>query len=112
MQLLGIDAAGTPRADGPPCDTTAATARTRELVEGQLVRLEFDPAFNEQDQLGHKLAYVWLADGRMFNELLAEDGYARPLTIAPNDDYARVFAAASGRARAALRGLWGRCPAR
>jgi endonuclease YncB( thermonuclease family) len=46
----------------------------------------------------------------MFNQLLAEDGYARPLTIAPNDDYAKLFAAAARRARDARKGLWGSCP--
>jgi micrococcal nuclease len=45
----------------------------------------------------------------MFNELLAERGYATPLTIPPNVDYADRFVAAAGRARDAARGLWRAC---
>lgn len=49
---------------------------------------------------------MWLADGRMFNGILAEEGYATPLTIAPNVEYAQLFLAAARRARRAARGLW------
>jgi micrococcal nuclease len=45
----------------------------------------------------------------MFNELLADRGYATPLTIPPNVDYAKRFAAAANRAREAGRGLWRAC---
>jgi micrococcal nuclease len=45
----------------------------------------------------------------MFNELLAERGYAVPLTIPPNVDYAKQFVAAAKRARQADRGLWRVC---
>jgi micrococcal nuclease len=45
----------------------------------------------------------------MFNEVLAERGYATPLTIPPNVDYASRFAAAARRARQADRGLWRAC---
>jgi micrococcal nuclease len=45
----------------------------------------------------------------MFNELLAERGYATPLTIPPNVDYAQRFVAAAKRAREADRGLWHVC---
>ena len=31
------------------------------------------------------------ADGRSFNALLVSRGYAQPLTIPPNDDYADLF---------------------
>jgi endonuclease YncB( thermonuclease family) len=38
--------------------------------------------------------------------VLAEKGYATPLTIPPNDEYARLFVAAARRAREHDRGLW------
>jgi micrococcal nuclease len=60
----------------------------------------------ERDRYGRALAYVWLSDGRMFNGLLAERGYATPLTIPPNVEYAKLFVAAARRARTASRGLW------
>jgi micrococcal nuclease len=68
-------------------------------------RLGNDP----RDRYGRALVYVWLQDGRMFNEVLAERGYALPLTIPPNVDYAKRFAAAARRAREAGRGLWRAC---
>lgn len=61
------------------------------------------------DRYGRALAYVWLRDGRMFNEVLVERGYATPLTIPPNVDYADRFVAAARRAREAARGLWRAC---
>ena len=68
-------------------------------------RLGVDP----YDRYGRALAYVYLADGRMFNELLAERGYATPLTIPPNVDFADRFVAAARRARELGRGLWKAC---
>jgi micrococcal nuclease len=109
VRLIGID---TPEVYGRvDCFGPAASAFAKRVLRlGTSVRYRIGR--EAHDRYGRTLAYVWLADGRMFNELLAEDGYARPLTIAPNDDYAKVFAAASGRARAAGRGLWGRCSPR
>jgi hypothetical protein len=49
---------------------------------------------------------VWLRDGTFVNGLLAERGYATPLTIPPNDEYAPLFVAAARRARRARVGLW------
>jgi micrococcal nuclease len=46
----------------------------------------------------------------MFNELLVERGYAQPLTIPPNDEFASRFVAAARRARERRLGLWRACP--
>jgi micrococcal nuclease len=45
----------------------------------------------------------------MFNELLAERGFATPMTIPPNVDFADRFVRAARRAREAGRGLWKAC---
>lgn len=42
----------------------------------------------------------------MFNQLLVDEGYATPMTIPPNVDYADGFVAGARRARARGRGLW------
>jgi endonuclease YncB( thermonuclease family) len=42
---------------------------------------------------------------------LLRGGYARTLTIPPNDDRASHYAALERRARSGHRGLWGACPA-
>src|SRR5436190_11002739 len=109
VRLIGID---TPEVyDHVDCFGPQASAFTdRVLRPGTQVRYRIGR--EAHDRYGRALAYLWLRDGRMFNELLAEDGYARPLTIPPNDDYARLFAAAAYKARTTGRGLWRSCPAR
>jgi micrococcal nuclease len=93
---------------GVECFGRAASAFTkRTLPIGTRVqyRLGVDP----EDRYQRALAYVWLGDGRMFNELLARQGYATPLTIPPNVEYADRFVEAARRARADARGLWRTC---
>jgi micrococcal nuclease len=106
VRLIGVD---TPEVYGHvECFGRAASAFAERLLPpGTHVRyrLGVDP----RDRYGRALAYVWLDDGRMFNELLAERGYATPLTIPPNVDYAYRFVAAARRARDAGRGLWQAC---
>ena len=65
----------------------------------------------KRDRYGRALAYVYLRDGRLFNELLAARGYAQPLTIPPNDELADRFVAAARRARKRNLGLWRACRA-
>ena len=104
-RLIGID---TPEVyGGVECFGREASAfAKRVLPPGRRVRYRL--GIEPRDRYGRALAYVWLEDGRMFNELLAERGYAQPLTIPPNVDYADRFVAAARRARRARRGLWGR----
>jgi micrococcal nuclease len=106
VRLIGID---TPEVYGSvECFGRAASAFTdRVLRPGTRVRYRL--GVEERDRYGRALGYVWLRDGRFFNRLLAEKGYARPLTIPPNDEYAGGLAAAARRARAARRGLWAAC---
>jgi micrococcal nuclease len=103
VRLIGID---TPEVFGhTECFGRAASAFTkRVLLVGTRVRYRL--GVEPRDRYGRALAYVWLDDGRMFNTLLAERGYATPMTIPPNVDYAAGFVAAARRAREAGRGLW------
>jgi micrococcal nuclease len=102
-RLIGVD---TPEVyGGVECYGRAASAFTKaQLPAGRrvLYRLGVEP----RDRYGRALAYVWLRGGVLFNGLLAERGFATPLTIPPNDDYARLFLKASRRARRAETGLW------
>jgi micrococcal nuclease len=103
VRLIGID---TPEVYGRvECYGRAASTFTeRSLPQGEQVRYRL--GVEERDRYGRALAYVWLPDGRMFNEILAARGYAQPLTIPPNDRYAAVFVEAARRARRSSRGLW------
>src|SRR5436189_566692 len=92
VRLIGVD---TPEVYGKvECYGHEASAFAERLLPpGTHVRyrLGVDP----RDRYGRALAYLYLDDGRMFNELLAEDGYATPMTIPPNVDYADRFVAAA-----------------
>lgn len=105
-RLIGVD---TPEVFGrQECFGRAASAFAKRMLPlGSRVsyRLGLDP----EDRYGRALAYVWLRDGRMFNLVLVERGYATPLTIPPNVEHAERFVAAARRARAARRGLWRAC---
>jgi micrococcal nuclease len=102
-RLIGVD---TPEVyGGVECYGREASAFTkRVLAPGTRVRYKLGS--ESRDRYGRALAYVWLADGRFFNLMLVERGYAKPLTIPPNVDYAARFRAAARQARAAERGLW------
>jgi micrococcal nuclease len=101
-RLIGVD---TPEVyGGVECYGREASAFTKSVLSGRSVKYRVGP--EPRDRYGRALAYVWLQDGRFFNALLAARGYATPLTIPPNDDYAGRFAAAARHARHAERGLW------
>jgi micrococcal nuclease len=102
-RLIGID---TPEVFGQAeCYGRAASAFTKRVLQPG-TRVQYRLGLDDRDRYGRALAYVWLSDGRMFNGLLAERGYATPLTIPPNVEYAKLFVAAARRARTASRGLW------
>ena len=103
VRLIGVD---TPEVyGGAECYGHEASAFTaRVLPPGTRVGYRLGP--ETRDRFGRALAYLWLADGRFFNQMLVDRGYARVLTIAPDDAYADRFTAAQRRARSAGRGLW------
>jgi micrococcal nuclease len=106
VRLIGIDA---PELGGECFGREAAAFAERVAPPGTRVR--YRPGVERRDRYGRLLAYVWLPGGRMLNGLLVEEGYARPLSIAPNDDFAARFRSEARAARAARRGLWRACAA-
>jgi len=103
VRLIGID---TPEVYfGVECYGREASDFVKGLLPaGRRVYYEVGP--EERDRFGRALAYVWLGDGRFLNRLLVARGFAQPLTIPPNVDFAELFVRASRRARRAGRGLW------
>ena len=90
-----------------------ASSHARELVLGEPVELELDPA-NEatghEDNYGRVLAYVWVLDeeGRRefnVNRRMVEAGYANAYTRFPFRE-SEAFMAAQREAREQDRGLW------
>jgi micrococcal nuclease len=108
VRLIGID---TPEVyGGVECFGREASRFAQRLLPLG-TRVRYRVGVEERDRYGRLLAYVWLADGRMLNRLLVEQGYAEPLTIPPNVEFADVFRAAARAARQAARGLWRACGA-
>jgi micrococcal nuclease len=102
-RLIGVD---TPEVYGhTECFGRAASAFTKRVLASG-THVEYRVGVESHDRYGRVLAYVWLRDGRMFNAMLAEEGYATPLTIPPNVQYAPDFLAAARRARERSLGLW------
>lgn len=109
VRYIGIDTPESVKPDTPvECFAKAASARNGELVAGERVELRTDA--EERDRYGRLLAYVYRErDGVFVNAALVREGYAQPLTIAPNVRHADEFAALARSARTAGRGLWGAC---
>jgi micrococcal nuclease len=105
VRLIGIN---TPEVYGRvQCFGPEASAFAKSVLRrGAEVR--YRVGTEPHDRYGRTLAYVWLSDGRLFNRMLVEGGYAATLTIPPNDQLARTFAAAEGDARRAKLGMWRR----
>ncbi len=107
VRLLGVDA---PEKTGGYREAERfgdeATRFMRALVDGKLVRLEYDG--ERKDQYNRTLAYVVLEDGTIANDAIIRAGWAetyRKFTyrLKPR------FQEAEREARAAGRGMWSRC---
>jgi micrococcal nuclease len=109
VRYIGMDTPESVKPGVPvQCYAKAASARNEQLVTGQRVRLLVGA--ESRDRYGRLLAYVYRgSDGVFVNAALVREGYARTLTIPPNDRYAPRFAALQRQAQSAGRGLWGAC---
>jgi len=103
VRLIGVDTPETYGGTEPYAEK--ASAFTTQGLEGRQVALEFD--VERIDPYERVLAYVWLPDGKMFNEVLVRGGYAQVATFPPNVKYVERFLAAQREARAEGAGLWG-----
>lgn len=105
VRLIGVD---TPESVKPNTPVQAfakeASIYTKSLIEGKNVKLELD--VSERDNYGRILAYVYLADGRMLNNVLVQEGYAKVMTVPPNVKYSKTFIQSERSAREQNKGLW------
>lgn len=105
VRLLGID---TPESVHPnPKKNTKygkmASLYTKKLLTGKKVSIELD--VQKRDKYKRLLAYVYL-NNKMVNETIIENGFAKPLTIAPNVKYTKKFTKLFQKARKNKKGLW------
>jgi len=107
VRFLGMN---SPEMDhhGGQSEFKARTARrfTRERVTGTQVRLEHDA--EKQDHYGRLLAYVFLKNGKMLNELLVREGLAHVMFNNKNLKYRELLLDSQRKAMKARRGIWSR----
>jgi micrococcal nuclease len=110
VRLIGIDTPETKKPNTPvQCFGPQASDFTKHaLAPGTPVIVKRD--VQARDDYGRLLGYVYrVTDGLFINLELARQGYARPLTIAPNNSQASLFVRAAHDAEAANLGLWATC---
>jgi len=107
LRLIGID---TPEVVDPrravECFGREASAKAHELLDGQTVTLEADTTQDDVDRYGRLLRYIWLPDGRLFNQEMIGQGYAFEYTYRVPYKYQAEFKQAELDAREQQRGLW------
>ncbi len=111
VRLLGVN---TPETVHPKKPVEAfgkeASAFTRRVVEGKLVRLEFDPLSSRRndgkDRYSRTLAYVFLQDGTHLNAEIIRQGYGFAVSSSPPLKYQNEFRRLEREAREQRRGLW------
>lgn len=81
-----------------------AKAFVQELLLNKKVRLEFDK--DSLDKYKRTLAYAYLPDSTLVNELILKEGWATVSTFRPNVKYVDRFLAAQRSAISAKKGLW------
>ncbi len=107
VRFIGID---TPETVDPrkvvQCFGKEASAKTKQLLTGKTVRIEFDPVVGERDKYDRLLAYVWLGN-ELINLALLREGYAHEYTYRSQIyKYQSDFKQAEAGARQSEAGLW------
>jgi micrococcal nuclease len=107
LRLIGMNTPETVDPRRPvECYGREASAKARELLEGQTVWLEDDPSQQQRDRYKRFLAYIWMADGQMYNLEMIGQGYAYEYTYSVPYKYQSLFKRAEEAAREENRGLW------
>ena len=111
VRYRGINSPEIPHEDTPgePMGWEA-TRRNRQLVQGRTVRLVQDD--EKRDRFDRLLAYVFLPDGRMVNEILVREGLAFICFSEKGSPFSKRLLAAQREAIDAGRGIWSIPPVR
>lgn len=106
VRLIGVDTPETVHPNKPVEHYgKEASAFTRKLTEGEMVRLEYDDDSQRRDRYGRLLAYVYLPDGTFLNAEIIKQGYGFAYTRFPFE-YMEQFRQYEREARDAGVGLW------
>lgn len=88
------------------CFGRQASAEAHKLLDGHRVRLTYGSSQGRVDKYGRTLAYVWLPDGRLFEERMIRGGWAHEYTYDSAYRYMARLRAAETHARINEKGLW------
>ncbi|WP_313639650.1 thermonuclease family protein [Paenibacillus sp.] len=106
IRLLLVDTPESvnPNIPEPQPFSIEASDYAKKMLTDKDVQIELD--VSERDKYGRLLCYLYI-DGKMFNELLLEQGYARVAYVfAPNTKYVDQFRAIQDKAREQGIGIW------
>ncbi len=112
IRLIGVD---TPETVDPrktvQCFGKEASNETKQILQGQSVRIETDPSQGMYDKYGRLLAYVYAPlnskqEGLLVNKYLIAEGYGHEYTYNIPYKYQAEFKAAEVAARTQKKGLW------
>ena len=107
VRLIGLDTPETVHPSKPvECFGKEASAKAREILTNQRVKLEKDLTQGDYDKYGRLLAYVFLEDGINFNKFMIEEGYGYEYTYNFPYKYQSEFKFAEQKARELKKGLW------
>lgn len=111
VRYMGINAPEVPHKDekGEPLGIEARK-RNKRLVQGKFVHLEYGA--EKKDRFGRRLAFVFLRDGRMVNEILVREGLAFVCMFNKRMKYRQRLLNAQKDAIKRKVGLWALSPTR
>ena len=107
VRMIGIDTPETLDPRKPvQCFGKEASDKSKDLLSGGRVRLEFDPIVGEKDKYNRLLAYVW-SDNELVNLKLIKEGYANEYIYRSQSyKYQNEFKNAQTVAKESSIGLW------
>ena len=107
IRMIGIDTPETVDPRKPvQCFGKEASNHARQLLNGATVYLEIDNSQGDYDKYNRLLSYIWMSDGRMFNQVMIADGFAFEYTYNRPYKYQAQFKDAQRNAQSQQLGLW------
>jgi micrococcal nuclease len=107
IRMIGIDTPETVDPRKPvQCFGKEASNHAHQLLDGTTVYLEQDSSQGDYDKYNRLLSYIWMSDGRLFNQVMIAEGYAFEYTYNLPYNYQTQFKDAQRNAQDQQIGLW------
>jgi len=107
IRMIGIDTPETVDPRKPvQCFGKEASNHAHQLLDGATVYLEQDSSQGDYDKYNRLLSYIWMSDGRLFNQVMIAEGYAFEYTYNLPYKYQSQFKDDQHNAQSQQLGLW------